>query len=806
MKSNTRFAGSRGRRPVSLAARAGGWLLIETLLGWGWGLHAQPVPTPIEVTVLPPADTVMVTQSVSSVFLTLSNPTPYTNLSSSLRVGTGTTLLLDDGHAPDAAAADGTFSGQFQVPAFPTNTTFLARFTTLGQDLAVTNSDGELLAEAWVTNVTVVSYLAAVRPPNDQFADAIKLPSGGVYTGNNLAATLEPAEPFHGEDPDVAASVWWVWSPANHTRVFVDTAGSSFDPVLAVYTGANLATLEPVAWSTNDVAHGLKANVVFDAKAGVTYRIAVAGYDAGGMGSIRLAVAVGGGPDTGAPLVNIMDPPSGSLLATNLVTWTGTAKDPEPNATGIRVVTLQLNDDPPVLANGTTNWNAVLDLSPGTNVVRAWAEDIAGNASSPSIVVVRYVNPLHDGFADALELLGLSGLVTARTEFASREVGEPTHAGNEGGHSVWYWFQAPATGTLLLSTRDSSFDTLLAVYGGESVTNLTLLAANDDALPGEGTSELTLSLARGQRCRIAVDGFGEQSGLVALEYTFTTRETYYSLSLSSGLGGSITPPSGLYAEGSTQVVTALPARDFRFVGWQGSLDAATNPLSLVMTQDFTLAASFRVISHTDGFESGGFSGRLPWVSSGGAPWLVQSNVVDAGQFAAQSGRVADNQVSALFLRLPLVAGAGVFRVRVSSELGWDGLEFFVDGVLQKHWTGEVSWETFTFAVPSGVVTLEWRYVKDANYSAGEDAACFDNLYLPLPDQALTAQLSIACFPGLGIQVTVQGYPGRTYAVEASPDLLSWTSVHTGMAPSGSWVWLDPLVPERPVRVYRAVLQ
>jgi hypothetical protein len=791
-----------------LGTHTGLWLLLilAALALPATLLHAQVTPQPVVLGIVPPSNTAMLTQSVTTVYLTVSNAPLFTNLSAAVFVST-TSPLLDDGLTPDTVAADGTFTGTFLVPAFPAATNFTARFTTIGADIALTNDLGELLPEAWFSNVTRITYAAVIRPNNDNFTNAIKvLSTGGVLTGNNLLATIEPSEPFHGSDPDVSASVWWSWSPTATTRVFIDTAGSSFDPVLAVYTGSSLANLKFVAASTNDVVNNLKANVTFDAKAGATYRIAVAGYDANGAGTIRLTVNPGGAPDTLPPLVNIMYPASQSLFTTNIVRVTGTAKDLDPNATGIDRVTLQLNNDPPVTVTGTTNWSYTVTLPLGTNVITALAEDIAGNVGPPSIVIVRYINPLNDFFADAFPLPNLSGTVTALNDFATLELGEPIHAGNEGGHSIWYWFRAPASGTLQLNTAGSTLDTLLGLYSGDDVAHLTLVAENDDAAPGTGFSTLTASLVRDQVYHIAVDGFGEATGFVQLQYIFTTVETYYSLNLSAGVGGTITPPSGLFLEGSTQVVTALPARDFEFLGWQGSLNTLQNPLTLLMNQNYTLAASFRVISYTDGFESGAFSGRLPWTSYGQAHWQVQSDVAYEGRFAARSGLISNSQSSSLFLQVNLTAGAGAFRVRVSSESGWDGVEFYLNGLLQNRWTGELPWQYYQFAVTNGPNTLEWRYVKDANFSDGLDAAFLDNLYLPLTDQALAAQLGVAALPALGYQVAVQGYPGRTYVLQASPDLRSWTPVQTNSAPSGSWVWVDPLTPLRPSRFYRAILR
>lgn len=761
--------------------------LVSVVFSCCW-LAAQPAPMLPGVVVLPTANTIMLTQTVQTVFLTVTNYESFTNLTSMMRVVTNTIQLLDDGIPPDVNASDGVYSGSFVVPAFAAPTNFVALFTTSGQDLSITNDMGELLPESWATNITRVTYRAVVRPANDNFANAIKIPpGGGTVTGSNEFATIEPAEPFHAGNPQVAASIWWTWSPTNNTSVLIDTAGSGFEPVLAVYTGASLDVLRPVAVSTNDVEHGLKAYVVFDGLVGVTYRIAVAGYTDADVGLVRLRVVPGGLPDIVPPEVEIVEP-ADTVLTNAAVRIAGVALDPMPHGTGVSSVTLQLNDGPPSLATGTTNWNLGLTLSPGTNVVSVVAEDVAGNRSEPVLLILYYSAVPNDDFAGALELSGFSGSVTVTNDLATREADEPMHANNEGGHSVWYWFRAPATGLLRLTTQGSSIDTLLAVYEGRSLSELLLVAANDDANPGSGYSELTATLARDRVYYIAIDGFGGSTGKLVLEYEFEPTEIMRTLNVIAGPGGSAVPAPGLFPQGSIQVVTALPERGFVFTGWQGTVNATRNPLVVVMDRDHALTASFRVVECTEGFESGGFGNGFAWASNGNAAWVVASTEVYNGRFAAQSGRISNGEQSSLILEATLRDGTGAFWVKVSSENQWDGLEFYLNGLFQKRWTGETGWELYQFRVVGGVNTLEWRYSKDANFSAGADAGFIDNLYLPLADEPIVPVLSMARVPDETVQLAIQGFPSRIYIIENSMDLVHWTGIMTNSSPSGSWVW------------------
>jgi hypothetical protein len=805
-KRLTRHLARRARTAVGRAL-----LGLSLALATG-GLRAQTSTNTFgAVDIQPPAGTLMATQSVNAVFLTLATNVfnVFTNVTVTMQNGSATTPMLDDGKAPDVVAADGTYSANLTVPSFPTARSFNVNFIVSGQDPSVTNDMGGFVT---VTTNLTVAYQAVVRPANDAFADAVRIPAaGGIFTGNNQFATIEPAEPFHGGDPYVAASVWWEWSTPTNTSVLMDTAGSAFAPVLAVYSGPTLDTLEYVAWSTNDTTHNLKANVVFNAQAGTTYHIAVAGYtaDTNNTGNIRLTVLPNGLPDTQPPTLGFSSPSNAvSVVVSSNLTVAGTAFDPQPNGTGVVGVQVQVNDNPPVAAAGTTNWTAAVTLAYGTNLIQAFAQDLAGNTSAPVSVIVTYVDPANDNFADAIALTNAAGTVTCSNVRATKEPGEPNHANNDGGHSVWYAFTTNAVpGTLSLTTQGSSFDTLLAVYTGDSVTNLTLVAANDDATPGSGYSALTAELTTNQTYYIAVDGFGGASGVVMLTYSYTSHVDYVSFNVQPSLGGTVSPPSGLFAVGTPLVVTALPEQNYHFAGWQGDVVSSNNPLALVLNQSVNVTANFLFngTNYTENFESGQLGTNVLWKTGGDSAWFIQTNVVAAGRDAIRSGLVVDNQASWLTATANCLPGTGSFDVKVSSEANRDFLEFYLNGQLLKKWSGDVGWQTYLFTLADGVNVLEWRYVKDANFSAGQDAAFVDNLYLPLVTSPLNPDLFMLPVPGPTNQVQLQllGQPNRAYVIEATPDFGAWTPVLTNATANGSFFWFDTSVTNTPQRFYRA---
>src|SRR5262245_39496528 len=86
----------------------------------------------------------------------------------------------------------------------------------------------------------------------------------------------------------------------------------------------------------------------------------------------------------------------------------------------------------------------------------------------------------NDACSNAQIRRGSSGTMGGANIGATKQSGEPDHADNSGGSSVWFRWTAPGTGQFFFNTVGSDFDTLLAVYTGNNVNNLTAVASNDD--------------------------------------------------------------------------------------------------------------------------------------------------------------------------------------------------------------------------------------------------------------------------------------------------------------------------------------
>ncbi|MBI2924589.1 MAG: S8 family serine peptidase [Verrucomicrobia bacterium] len=757
----------------------------------------RAVATPdgvMEISVDPPSGSTLIAPFAQPVFVRVRDGLGVTNATvKATFTGKPTVNFLNNGQPPDAATGDAVYSASIQLT---TNA------STLSFNLVLTAPQKDNL-----TNT--VTYDIVPLPPNDNFTNAVKVaPDGGRFVSNNGRATREDQEPDHAAQPTASASLWWKWSPERNSNVYIDTTGSGFGAVLAVYTGGKLAVLKETA-SAFDPSLITPAAVDFPAVAGSTYYIAVASPNTNMLGSIRLRLDPGGAADELEPVVAVSSPSSGIVVTTNRITLTGTANDPQPNATGISEVLVKVGRSLGTQAQGTTNWTTAVRLSEGDNRIEVRSSDFSGNLSRAAVLTVRYrpLEPVNDLFGLASDLSGLEGKVTVDTSRAGKEPGEPLHAGNEGGRSVWWRWLAPQDGVLTLTTTNSNFDTLLALYTGSRINTLTPIASNDDAFGNVSWSKLSQAVQSGVSYRIAVDGYAGASGQAALNYAFQPTNIF-QVTVTATAGGSVTPGAGLFPASSVAVFTAAPEPNFDFVGWLvGDQPAAGNPLQVLVNAALTVNAQFRPRGYADDFETGDLR-QLPWSSAGGQPWLVQGESVSAGQFAARSGAIGDQAQSALLLTARMRSGPASFDVRVSSEAEWDLLRFYVNGVLQQEWSGDLGWQSYAFTVPEGLNTLEWRYVKDVNKSSYLDAAFIDNVDLPLVvgvDATTPALLEFRRVYGGNYQLLLQGQPGQTYVIQSSEDLRRWQTVTTSTAVGGQILFTDPQGVSLPQRFYRAVV-
>jgi hypothetical protein len=356
-------------------------------------------------------------------------------------------------------------------------------------------------------------------PANDAFANSITLTGvTNSVTGANVNATKEAGEPNHAGKVG-GASVWWNWTAPSNGTVTIDTTGSTFDTLLAVYTGTAVNALTPVPGGSNDNAGAgiVTSKVSFPVTAGKVYQIAVDGLN-GASGNITL---------------NVNEVPTAPAAPTNVnasdntfsdgvhITWTApagaTAYEVWRNTTNKTNTAAKISTTDVV----TTSYIDTTAVAAKTYYYWVKAKNTGGtsgfSASNTGVRATGTVTSGNDLFANATPISGPSVTVTGSNAGMTKEPGEPSITGNAGGKSVWYAWTAPSAGTVTVDTSGSSFDTLLAVYTGASVSSLTTIAANDDSpAGGTTTSKLSFTAVAGTTYYITIDGYGGATGNFAL--------------------------------------------------------------------------------------------------------------------------------------------------------------------------------------------------------------------------------------------------------------------------------------------------
>ncbi len=417
-------------------------------------------------------------------------------------------------------------------------------------------ADSVLPVVSGLLTVTTAQHLlsAGAYAENDCFATPSVL-SNAVTSGSAVVAgerylytTAELSEPAHGGRL-ASHSLWWLYTAATNGVFSIDMAGSTCNPVCAVYQGDSLGALVPVAG-----VRGVNT-MTFPVVQSATYRMAVDGATDTGTLQFNWRFSEGPSPanDAFAGAAGLSGV-SGSMGGVSTVFATSEPGEPAHNGTNaVRSLwwvytpaadgTLSLNTSgcafsaatavylgaslPSLLSVAVTAFSsnaiqyALMGGMPYYVAVDGKTSDQFGEVNI-GWTFLTAATPFNDNFAGAGILATTSGAVCADTATATAEAGEPAHYAGAPSHSLWWTFTAALKGTLVVDTEGSAFDTVLALYAGASLTNLQQLASNDSAGDDAMYSRIEYLLDAGATCHIALDGYSvSDSGGACLNWSFS---------------------------------------------------------------------------------------------------------------------------------------------------------------------------------------------------------------------------------------------------------------------------------------------
>ena len=481
----------------------------------------------------------------------------------------------------NAQATDG---GHFQVVAY--------------------NSSGQAQAEC------DLSFSLAQLPFANAFASRGIIPgNSGLGAGNNVSASKETYEPSHFTSKH-DRSVWVQWTAPQTGVATVSTDGSSFDTVLAVYTGSVLTNLVRIVNDDNSGGYG-NSEVKFNATAGTSYSIVVAGIG-GGSSGCKGGIVLKWDLVVTASLLSYVNQqplstsiPLGGTLALNATLSTNYLFPP--------VVQWYFENDPII---GATNSNLVIPNASAAQVglyraYIAWdsysselsyfsqgaevqinTENLA-NVLAQNRLVDSDLSPLTGGGAPlsgglrarlGTAVAGYSGSQIFATRLG-KDPSEPNHCGVVGGSSYWLSYKAPTNGVLLLNTDGSTYDTLLAVYIDDGLGNgyasLKSVACDNNSGANGLTSKLQFNCTNAVTYYIVVDGVNGAYGTAYLNYKLGRRPTISTVAAQTGtedvlksLTVTITDPdtalTNLVMIGYSSNTNIVPVTNITFTGTTGS--------------------------------------------------------------------------------------------------------------------------------------------------------------------------------------------------------------------------------------------
>src|SRR6266511_2480638 len=349
------------------------------------------------------------------------------------------------------------------------------------------------------TSAPVRVTLLPPGPTNDDFAKrALLVGDYALTTASNSDASLEPGEPRPVPNSR-GQSVWWQWTVPRSARAFISVEEpATLNALVSVFVGSAVDALLLVTNGTGGCQ--------FEANAGAIYQIALDSMSSS-LSDASLVAALND-VEISSPGPNAVFKAPASFVVRGQ--RTGTARDIAEvrfyrGETEVGTDALEPYESP-IEIDEPGYYRLHLDVRDARSLI---------TESKPVSVIVR---PGNDNFADADVLSGYSFNVRDSNKAATMEGrrtwpwdtrgGEPIWADNQGGHSIWYRWIAPASGVCTIGGRGEGFDLLLSAHVGDSVGTIMPVAFNAMGTP----DPITFEVAAGKTYQLSVDGFFGEEG------------------------------------------------------------------------------------------------------------------------------------------------------------------------------------------------------------------------------------------------------------------------------------------------------
>jgi hypothetical protein len=357
-----------------------------------------------------------------------------------------------------------------------------------------TNSLGELRLSD--TNTVIV------RPANDDFANALELPSllDAVVNAESstVCASREAGEPVHMNE-NATGSVWFTWVAPWSSDIQFTMVGNHWYPNLVVYSGDGLTNLVPLTTPSSQVARveqGQRYYIAMDSAPGAEGPVGFSifpsplnnnfanAFEFSGTAGSFIGTNVSASSEPGEPVVEPDNfasiwwrwtaPETGDFTFTTANSLGMTVQSAV--YTGLLVTNLTAVVLPGTASSitfrayGGTTYYFRFSGSPYSVYGR-----IGGSYSFTALPNI----PPNDTFAGRLPLTGLTNFIVSDNSLASSAPDEP-HPDScyPVGRTLWWSYTAPETGQLSVRAHGLSNEVVVALYRGKVLRSLELAASS----------------------------------------------------------------------------------------------------------------------------------------------------------------------------------------------------------------------------------------------------------------------------------------------------------------------------------------
>ncbi len=320
----------------------------------------------------------------------------------------------------------------------------------------------------------VFSAPVSAAPAHDDRADAMAISAlPFTHSADTTSATTEVGEGAAACTAGISHTVWYVYTAVAPEVVVVNTDASDYDTVLQAFVAMPDGTLSNVACD-DDGGTGLRSHMAFEAVSGMTYFIQAGSYSGiwgGSGGNLVLAASsqsmvdyVAADPEGYAgkkidAAISVVEGVAGPLPTPGVPT-----PPPVPSCVD--------SDDPTGAVGGSYGMSTV--PAPNDDI------EVSMPAATPTVAAV--------------------------TCGATEQSDEPLSCGWASmGKTVWFAHTATADGPVTIDTFGSNFDTVLAVYTGTGIGDLSMVGCNDDS--GSLQSSVSFDTSEGTTYYVQVGGY-----------------------------------------------------------------------------------------------------------------------------------------------------------------------------------------------------------------------------------------------------------------------------------------------------------